>query len=125
MNYGPMIETVQSGKLVGAVGTAFTFYEIDMDPSSDLLIAAGEASSGGTYMDLAIMEQSQSYARELNVDWQQSLITKKLLRRLSPWKDAPAEGVSFSSAWYLGQFFGICPTKLWTPVMLVTLFRFG
>lgn len=49
-SYGPNIETVQSGKLAGAVGTALAFHEIRTPTSSDLLVAAGEGSAGGTYM---------------------------------------------------------------------------
>ncbi|KAK6343329.1 hypothetical protein TWF730_010920 [Orbilia blumenaviensis] len=48
--YGPNIETVRSGKLTGAVGTALAFHEIRTPTSSDLLVAAGEGSAGGTYM---------------------------------------------------------------------------
>ncbi|KAK6336703.1 hypothetical protein TWF718_009494 [Orbilia javanica] len=49
-SYGPNIETVQSGKLTGAVGTALAFHQIKTPTSSDLLVAAGEGSAGGTYM---------------------------------------------------------------------------
>ncbi|KAF3161364.1 hypothetical protein TWF225_001686 [Orbilia oligospora] len=49
-SYGPNIETVKSGKLAGTVGTALTFHEIRTPTSSDLLVAAGEGSAGGTYM---------------------------------------------------------------------------
>ncbi|EPS43497.1 hypothetical protein H072_2539 [Dactylellina haptotyla CBS 200.50] len=49
-SYGPGIETVGSGRLTGAVGTAFTFHEARTESSSDLLVAAGEASAGGTYL---------------------------------------------------------------------------
>ncbi|KAK6525651.1 hypothetical protein TWF281_010704 [Arthrobotrys megalospora] len=49
-SYGPNIETVKSGKLTGAVGTALAFHEIRTPTSSDLLVAAGEGSAGGTYM---------------------------------------------------------------------------
>ncbi|KAF3918648.1 hypothetical protein AA313_de0204848 [Arthrobotrys entomopaga] len=52
--YGPSIETVQSGKLTGAVGKAFTFHEARTESSSDLLVAAGEASAGGTYLVILI-----------------------------------------------------------------------
>ncbi|KAK6507477.1 hypothetical protein TWF481_005908 [Arthrobotrys musiformis] len=48
--YGPSVETVKSGKLTGGVGTALAFHEIRTPTSSDLLVAAGEGSTGGTYM---------------------------------------------------------------------------
>ncbi|KAK6346858.1 hypothetical protein TWF696_006963 [Orbilia brochopaga] len=48
--WGPSIETVKSGKLHGGVGSAFSFHEVQTESSSDLLVAAGEACSGGTYL---------------------------------------------------------------------------